>query len=146
LTVAPRFRAARRFRLAVLAALAVWVVSAAPDALAQTCSFNTGQPTTTSFGAIDPAGSTPVTFTITINYKCTGGATAVLTVTGANDTGPGAYRLKNLAAPTQFMPYTIATTNLPGTKITLDGTIVAANYRNAWVSNYSDTLTVLVLP
>jgi hypothetical protein len=127
-------------------ALVALVLAAAPAALAQTCSFNPGQPTTASFGTINPAGATPATFSITLNYKCTGSTAATFTITGANDTGPGAYRLRNLAVPTQYMAYTIAVTNLPGTKITLDGTLVAASYQNAYVGNYSDTLTIVVLP
>jgi spore coat protein U-like protein len=134
------------FGAALRAALFAIVLGAAGTAAAQTCTFNANQPTTAGFGAINPAGVTPATFTITVNYKCTGNATATFTITGANDSGPGAYRLRNTGNPTQYMAYTIATTNVPGTKITLDGTIVAASYQNAYVGNYADTLTVLVLP
>ncbi len=118
----------------------------AAPALAQTCTFNAGQPTTANFGTIDPTQSTPAIFVVTLNYKCTGGATAGFTINGANDTGPGAYRLKHNTAALQYMPYTVTTTNLPGTKITLNGQIVSSNYQNAYVGTYTDTLTVLVLP
>jgi hypothetical protein len=135
-----------RLRISICAGLAVLAVAFAPLALGQTCSFNPSQPNAVSFGTVNPLNSTPATFTITLNYRCTGSATAVITINGANDTGPGAYRLRNIAQPTQYMAYTIATTNVPGTKITLDGTLTAAAYQNAFAGNYSDTLNVNVLP
>ena len=88
----------------------------------------------------------PGTFTVTINFKCTASADAMFTITGANDTGPGAYRLRNLAQPAQYMAYSISTAIVPGTRIALLGQLVAANYRDAYVGSYSDTLSVLILP
>ena len=114
--------------------------------MAQTCTFNPGQPNTASFGTIDPSLNTTMTFSLTVNYKCTGGASATFTITGANDSGPGAYRLRNTTQPTQYMTYSVSTVDVPGTKITLNGQLVAANYKNAYVGAYSDTLSVLVLP
>lgn len=128
-----------------VAVLAIALTAAAP-ARAQSCSYNPNQPSTASFGTIDPTLAAPRAFSITLNYKCTGGVSAVFTITGANDSGPGVYRLKNETQPTQFMTYSITTSNDPGTKITLNGLLVAADYRNAWVGNYADTLSVLVLP
>jgi hypothetical protein len=125
--------------------LALALCCAAP-ALGQTCSYNAGQPSTASFGVIDPSLVTTKTFSVTLNYKCTGGASATFTITGAHDTGPGAYRLQNQTQATQFMAYTVSTTNVPGTKITINGQLVAANYQNAFVGNYTDTLSVVVLP
>ena len=90
--------------------------------------------------------ATTMTFSVTLNYKCTSGATASFTITGANDTGPGAYRLQNQTQATQYMAYSITTASVPGTKITLNGQLVAASYRDAYVGNYVDTLNVVVLP
>ena len=131
---------------AFLQALVAFALSWAAPATAQTCVFNAGQPTVASFGSIDPSLNTPYTFTLTINYKCTASAEAFFTITGANDTGPGVYRLRNLAMPTQYMAYSISTVNVPGTKITLVGQLVAANYRDAYVGGYADTISVLMLP
>ncbi len=127
------------------AALALAFLAAAP-AFGQTCTFNAGQPATANFGAINPSLATTMTFSVTLRYSCSGGATASFTITGANDTGPGAYRLRNLAQPTQYMNYTVTTTSGPGRRITLNGQLVAANYQNAYVGNYADTLSVLILP
>ena len=127
---------------ATLVLLAGWATPLA----AQTCSFNNSQPNTGAFGTVNPSLNTTYTFTLTVNYRCTGGANAVFTITGANDTGPGAYRMRNTEQPTQYMAYSISTVDAPGTKITINGQLVAAQYGNAWVGSYSDTLSVLVLP
>jgi|SoiMethySBSTD1v2_1073268.scaffolds.fasta_scaffold735685_1 spore coat protein U-like protein len=131
---------------AFLQALVAFALSWAAPATAQTCVFNAGQPTVASFGSIDPSLSSTYTFTVTINFKCTASADAMFTITGANDTGPGAYRLRNLAQPAQYMAYSISTAIVPGTRIALLGQLVAANYRDAYVGSYSDTLSVLILP
>ena len=73
-------------------------------------------------------------------------ANASFTITGANDTGPGAYRLRNVTQLTQYMNYTITIVNVAGTRITLNGQLVAADYQDAYVGSYVDTLNVLVLP
>ena len=127
---------------AITFAIAIW----AQPLLAQTCIFNVGQPNVANFGAVDPSLSTTYTWSLTINYKCTSAATAFFTITGANDTGPGAYQLRNVSQPTQYMAYTITAVDVPGTKITLTGQLVAANYQAAYVGNYTDTLSVLLLP
>lgn len=112
----------------------------------QTCTYNAGQPNTANFGTIDPTLAVTKVFSLTINYKCTGGANASFTITGANDTGPGAYRLRNVTQLTQYMNYTITIVDVAGTKVTLNGQLVAADYQDAYVGSYVDTLNVLVLP
>jgi len=132
-------------RVLLCAATALPAIVAGPT-LAQTCSFNNNQPNIASFGTIDPTLTTPQTFTITINYKCTGSPVPSFTITGSNDSGPGAYRLQNVAKPAEYMRYTISTSDTPGSKITLTGLLVAADYQNAWVGSYTDTISVLVVP
>ena len=92
------------------AALALLLGMVAP-AVGQTCSYNPGQPNVTGFGTINPTLTATATFSITVNYKCTGGANASFTITGANDTGPGAYRLRHVTQSSQYMAYSIAATN-----------------------------------
>ena len=129
---------------AVVAAVAALSIGSA--ARAQSCSFNPNQPGTVSFGTIDPTQNTPRTFAITVNYKCTGGANATFAITGGNDAGPGVYRLQNTTQSMQFMSYSITTADNPGTKITLTGLLVAADYRDAWPGTYSDSLRIDVFP
>ena len=127
-------------------ALIAFALCMAAPAAAQTCNFSASQPNTASFGAIDPSLVVTKTFSVTLNFKCTGSANATFTITGANDTGPGAYRLQNQTLGTQYMAYTVSIVNAPGTKITLNGQLIAANYQNAYVGNYADTLNVLISP
>jgi hypothetical protein len=129
-----------------LRAVIVFALCWAAGATAQTCSWNPNNPNAVSFGAIDPTLRTTYTFTITINYKCTGSANATFLITGANDAGPGAYRLQNSTAPSQFMTYSLVLTDVPGTKLTLSGQLFPASYRDAYAGSYSDTLSVLILP
>jgi len=128
------------------AAVALLLAASSAPALSQSCSYNNNQPNTASFGTIDTTLTTPYTFSITLNYKCTGAVTPVFTVTGANDSGPGAYRLQNTTQPARYMSYSISTASEPGSKVTLNGLLVAASYQNAWAGSYIDTLTVLLLP
>jgi len=132
------------YRTGLAALLLAWCASA--PAFGQACSFNPAQPNVASFGTIDPTLSTTMTFSLTVNYKCTGSAVAAFTITGANDTGLGAFRLRNLVQTTQYMAYSVTTADAPGTKLTLTGQLFAVNYQNAYVGSYTDTLSVLVLP
>jgi hypothetical protein len=136
---APPLRAALRATLLVLA-----IVTAGPAWCL--CIFNLpNDPDTVSFGTIDPSLNTTYTFTVNVNFTCLlSGPT--FTITGLNDTGPGAFRLKHVTqVPSQFMSYTVTTTNT-ATRVTLNGQLIAANYKNAYVGSYSDTLTVMLTP
>ena len=130
----------RGFALALLLALC-----AAGPSLAQTCSFNPNQAGSTSFGTLDPTSNATATFTVTVNYKCTGGASPTFTISGQNDRGPSGHRLKHLTRQ-QFLDYSVAATALGGSKLTLDGQIFPSSYQNAWVGDYSDQLTITLLP
>lgn len=125
--------------------LFVIALSTAVPAMAQTCTFNSNQPGSVSFGIIDPTLTTPATFSVILNFKCTGSANAGFNIAGQNDTGPGAYQLKHITQA-QYIPYSISTVIIPGTKITLNGQIVATDYQNAYVGNYTDVLTVTIFP
>lgn len=141
----PACRLARACPIALRAVVFALALGAAAPAMGQTCSFRANQPGSVSFGTIDPTLITPATFSVKVNYRCTGGANATFTIAGLNDSGPGAYRLKHITQ-TQYMAYSISTVNAPGTSITLNGQIVATDYQNAYVGDYSDTLTVTIFP
>jgi hypothetical protein len=127
-----------------VAAVALGAMASA-DA-APTCDFRVAQPTTANFGAIDPRLATTATFTVTLQIKCTGGGGAVFSITGANDTGPGAYRLKHNTVAGEYMAYSVTTVIVADTSIQLNGQLLATTYQNAYFGPYSDTLTVLVTP
>lgn len=143
----PGIRVVRPRSVALRAILLAIVLGAAIPVLGQTCTFNAGQPASVNFGTIDPTLVTTATFSVTVNFKCTANANATFNIVGLNDSGPGAYRLKhNTQVPAQYMSYSVSTVIVPGTKITLNGQIVASNYQNAHVGNYSDSLTITILP
>ena len=129
-----------------LHALVVLALAWAAGATAQTCSWNPNNPNSVSFGTVDPTANTIYTFSITINYKCTGNAVETFTITGLSDAGPGVYRLQNATQPGQYMAYSLVLTDVPGTKLTITGQLFPANYRDAYAGSYSDTLSVLILP
>ena len=136
---APDLRAAWR---AILLVLALATTGSAQCF----CIFNfPNTPDTVSFGTIDPSLNTTYMFTVSVNFTCfPSGPT--FTITGLNDTGPAAFRLKHATqVPSQYMPYTVTATNT-ATKLTLNGQLVAADYKNAYGGSYSDTLTVLLTP
>jgi hypothetical protein len=110
------------------------------------CIFNIpNNPDTVSFGTIDPSLNTTQTFTVSVNFTCVL-SSPTFTITGLNDTGPGAFRLKHVTqVPPQYMAYTVTATHT-ATKLTLDGQLIAANYKNAYGGSYSDTLTVMLTP
>jgi hypothetical protein len=110
------------------------------------CIFNLpNNPDTASFGTIDPSLNTTYTFTVSVNFTCAL-SSPTFTITGLNDTGPGAFRLKHVTqVPSQYMSYTVTTTNT-ASSVTFTGHLVAANYKNAYVGSYSDTLTVMLTP
>ena len=143
----PARRVAHTSRIALRAILLAIGLGAAIPAVAQTCTYNPSQPGSVSFGTINPTLVTTATFTVTINFKCTGSANATFMIAGQNDSGPGAYRLKHSTqVPAQYMTYSISTVVVPGTKITLTGQLVSTDYQNAFAGNYSDTLTMTILP
>jgi hypothetical protein len=110
------------------------------------CIFNfPNTPDTVSFGTIDPSLNTTYTFTVSVNFTCVL-SSSTFTITGLNDTGPAAFRLKHVTqVPSQYMPYTVTASNT-ATRLTLNGQLVAADYKNAYGGSYSDTLTVLLTP
>jgi hypothetical protein len=134
--------------MAILRAAAlILALTAVAPVFAQSCTFNANQPGSVNFGAIDPRSSTPLTFTVTLNFKCTGSANATFVITGLNDSGPGSYRLKQTTqVPFEYMPYSVTTVVVSGTKVTLNGQIVATDYQNAYKGAYSDTLTMVISP
>ncbi len=69
----------------------------------------------------------------------------MFSLAGVNDTGPGLHRMRNLTVTTAYLPYRV-TTGLRQRQIDITITVSEADYRDAWVGAYEDTLTVTVLP
>ena len=122
------------------------------------CKFNTAGPTTltvaTGGGVIDPSAAGPATGSVGVAFRCTTGTTSTITKDdGLNSTGPGAPRVK---LGTNFMPYTMTLTNAAQVgsgfgagqdkTVTVNASIVAADYQNAPAGAYTDTVTLTIAP
>jgi len=122
------------------------------------CKFNTAGPTAltiaTGAGVIDPSAAGPATGSVGVTFRCTTGTTSAITADdGLNASGPGARRVKQGA---NFMPYTFTLTNAAQVgsgfgagndkTVTVDASIVAANYQNAPAGAYTDTVTLTIAP
>ena len=122
------------------------------------CKFNSAGPTTltiaTGAGVIDPSAAGPATGTVGITFRCTTGTTSAIAADdGLHSTGPGARRVNN---GVNFMAYAMVLTNAAQVgsgfgagqdkTVTVDASIVAANYQNAVAAAYSDTVILTITP
>jgi len=108
---------------------------------------------TNTLGGIDPSSATNATGNATITYKCTKGqAPAFTTNLGANEGGTGSNRVTD---GTGFMVYTVGLTSggagtgfgaAENKTLSVAGTIVPAQFQNATVGTYTDTVTINVTP
>jgi Spore Coat Protein U domain len=112
-----------------------------------TCSFDLPN-SAMSFGAIDPAGTTPATATAAVDFHCSNGQAYTVTLAGT-----GSY---SLSAGAATIPYTASVTGgASGTgtgmtgaaqTVTVDASIAVADYQNANAGAYTGTLTLNVAP
>ena len=108
---------------------------------------------TNTLGGIDPSSATNATGNATVTYKCTKGqAPAFAANTGANDGGTGTNRVAN---GTNYMVYTMTLTSggagtgfgaAENKTLTVAGSMVPAQFQNAAVGTYTDTVTINVTP
>ena len=148
----------RPFRLRTLAGV-VLVAGAGlvPVDASAFCRFRGGSTTgSLAFGALTPGSGATATANLVLRVNCSPpadfGLIGVSSMTSANGTGPGNYRMGNGAGSfiTYGMSVTFALDPLTGTKgdglATLAGTAAPASYDAAPVGNYADTLTVVIGP
>lgn len=120
------------------------------------CRFKAPGAATLAFGNIDPASTANATATATLTLRC-GGASPTVTYaldhdSGLHKTGVNANRVKH-ATLNEFLPYTLTLTPASGSipkntdqVITLTGTITPANFQNATVGAYADTVLLTLSP
>lgn len=159
-----------KLKLTALALAAAGAVTCAPTfaanthtlnvsaAVAAVCNFNTAGPTTltiaTAAGVINPSAAGPATGTAAVTFRCTTGTTSVIVAdNGLNSTGPGLRRVKNAL---NYMAYTFALVNAAQVgsgfgagqdkTVTVNATILAANYQNAAAATYTDTVILSITP
>jgi spore coat protein U-like protein len=118
------------------------------------CKFSTSS-LALPFGTVDQLGAAPLVVPVTIDFVCNGAsATAIYSVTasdGAQASGPGLRRMANGTG--SFLPYDLTLTPSAGTvskgtpvTVTVTGTLQPANYQNAPVGVYQDTVVLTVAP
>lgn len=119
------------------------------------CKFNSAGPTALAFGAIDPSSTTDATATATVTFRCTTGTTSSMTSDdGLYESGVGAPRMKD--AGTNYLPYSLSLVGAAqvgsghgaaGDKtLTVNGTVLVADFQNATAGAYSDTVTLTIAP
>ena len=121
------------------------------------CIITSGTTLTLPFGEIDPASATDATASVTATLRCNGSAdpaTFALTVgDGSHATGPAARRMRHGLLTTEFLPYSLSASPAFATiakgatqLITISGTITPAQFQNARVGTYSDTVRITLTP
>jgi spore coat protein U-like protein len=122
------------------------------------CRFNTAGPTAltiaTGAGVIDPSAAGPATGTAAVTFRCTTGVTSAITGDNGLNFAAGTRRVKNGVA--NFMNYTFALVNAAqlGTgfgagqdkTVTVNASIIAADYQNAVAGAYTDTVVLTITP
>ena len=123
-------------------------------AVVGTCKFNSTP--VLDFGNLDPSSASNGAGSSTISFWCTKGSN--YTVTAGNGTNydiPGATRRMKGPGATDYIPYSLAlpagatgTGSGKSTAITfaVTGTVLNANYINATVGSYTDTVQMAVNP
>lgn len=111
-----------------------------------------------NFGILDPSNPIPVTVSTTMTFNCKGkdnpAAYSITRNDGLNSVVPGATRMINsAAAPVQYLPYTFTLLPSSGsvpknvdTLLTIQGTVIAADYVNAVPGAYTDTVVITINP
>lgn len=120
------------------------------------CKFNNPSSASLAFGNIDPSSSGNATATATLSIRC-GGASPIVSYalnhdSGLHETGVNANRMKQ-ATLNEYLPYALTLTPASGTipkntdqTITLSGTITPANFQNAAMGAYADTVVITLSP
>jgi spore coat protein U-like protein len=124
------------------------------------CSFSSGT-LSLNFGILNPANSTPVSVSTSVNFNCYRFfQPTVFSITddgGLYETGPNIRRMRNTTHPSEYLPYGLTLNPTTGTlnfwegifgsnTLTITGTVLAADYQNAFVGDYNDTVTITIAP
>ena len=132
-------------KAAIFCGLFLMATTVAGGAAHAACNFRQPLNNDVPVGDISPAQTGNVVTRIRLRYQCTRGDTPVFSLTGASDIGPGLHRMRNLTTPSEYLPYQ-TTTRVNARRLVVIVRVIEADYRDAWVGSYEDTLTVTVLP
>jgi spore coat protein U-like protein len=155
---------ARRGRFLLLAAALAGAAPAAISAGSTTlavsatvlsksnCRFTVKTGNTIPFGSVDPFSTATITITRTWELQCNGSANTASYVVKVGD-GSGTRNMQHSTVPTALLPYGISASPSSGTvpkgatvSFTITGTLSSADYANARMGSYSDTVPVTLSP
>jgi spore coat protein U-like protein len=120
------------------------------------CKFNHPPSATLAFGNIDPSSSANATATATLTIRCAGASPTVSYAlthdSGLHETDVNANRMRH-ATLNEYLAYAFALSPSSATipknahqTITITGTMTPANFQNAAMGAYADTVVVAVNP
>ena len=120
------------------------------------CKFQSNS-TTLAFGDLNPISATDITRQASINFVCNGSAPIatylIVDDDGLNESGPNSNRMLHATTAGAYLPYSFALSPTTGsvnkgetTSLVVNGTIFGADYRNALVGSYSDTVIITINP
>ncbi len=119
-----------------------------------TCKFLSST-STLDFGSLDPSSGADVNASTTVNFWCTKNASYSITDDdGENESGSNQNRMKHETIQNEYIPYTFTYSPTSGTgngrtspiTLNISGTVTFANYKDAAAGNYSDKVTLTIIP
>jgi spore coat protein U-like protein len=120
------------------------------------CKFNAPTSAVLAFGTINPLSNVNATASATLSIRCGGSANvAAYSLThdsGLHETGASLNRMKHTTLNT-FLPYSLTLSPSSGTIaknvdqiITVSGTVTPANFQDANIGSYADTVVITLSP
>ena len=117
-----------------------------------------GASTTLDFGNLDPLSPVDVNASTTLNFMCFQFPPSPVTYfvgddDGLYETGPNANRMIHSTNPAWFLPYSLTVVNGAATippfslqTLDINGTVNGADYVGALLGNYTDIVTITIVP
>jgi hypothetical protein len=119
-----------------------------------TCKFDSAT-STLAFGALDPSSALDASTSTTVDFWCTRNANySIGDDDGLHETGVDQNRMQNTADATEYIPYSFSYNPASGSgsgpsipiTLTMDGSILNADYVDAAEGDYSDTIVLSIAP
>ena len=119
-----------------------------------TCKFNSAT-STLAFGGLDPSTGLDVNASTSTTFWCTRNASySISDDDGLNELVANQNRMQHTTTATEFIPYSFSYNPTTGTglgrtspiTLAISGTVTFANYQNAAVGNYADTVVLSITP
>lgn len=120
------------------------------------CKFKT-KSAVLDFSGLDPVAAPDVTRQTILSFVCNGSAVqATYLITdddGLNESGPNGNRMLHNSVSAVYLPYSLSLNPSSDTipkgilqTLTVTGTVLGNDYRNALVGTYTDTVTLTITP